>query len=77
MDSLSDLRQFGGSYLFGMLLAAVFVGMYAFVMARINKAPSTIFLTASVFPLMPGANLYYMIFLSQNSHHDSRYNIHK
>ena len=26
-------------------------------MARINKAPSTIFLTASVFPLMPGANL--------------------
>ncbi len=56
------VRQFGGSYLFGMLLAAVFVGMYAFVMARINKAPSTIFLTASVFPLMPGANLYYMMY---------------
>ena len=48
--------------MFGMLLAAVFVGMYAFVMARINKAPSTIFLTASVFPLMPGANLYYMMY---------------
>ena len=31
------VRQFGGSYLFGMLLASVFVGMYAFVMARINK----------------------------------------
>ena len=46
----------------GMLLASVFVGMYAFVMARINKAPSTIFLTASVFPLMPGANLYYMMY---------------
>ena len=43
-------------------VAAVFVGMYAFVMARINKAPSTIFLTASVFPLMPGANLYYMMY---------------
>ena len=56
------VRQFGGSYLFGMLLASVFVGMYAFVMARINKAPSTIFLTASVFPLMPGANLYYMMY---------------
>ena len=56
------VRQFGGSYLFGMLLASVFVGMYAFVMARINKVPSTIFLTASVFPLMPGANLYYMMY---------------
>ena len=42
------VRQFGGSYLFGM--------------PRINKAPSTIFLTASVFPLMPGANLYYMMY---------------
>ena len=56
------VRQFGGSYLFGMLLASVFVGMYAFVMSRMNKAPSTIFLTASVFPLMPGANLYYMMY---------------
>ena len=36
--------------------------LFAFVMARINKAPSTIFLTASVFPLMPGANLYYMMY---------------
>ena len=30
------VRQFGGSYLFGMLLASVFVGMYAFVMSRIK-----------------------------------------
>ena len=32
------------------LIAAVFVGFYAFIMSRVNKAPSTIFLTASVFP---------------------------
>lgn len=44
------------------LVAAVFVGVYAFIMSRINKAPSTIFLTASVFPLIPGPNLYYMMY---------------
>ena len=44
------------------LIAAVFVGFYAFIMSRINKAPPTIFLTASVFPLIPGPNLYYMMF---------------
>lgn len=44
------------------LVAAVFVGFYAFIMSRINKAPSTIFLTASVFPLIPGPNLYYMMY---------------
>lgn len=43
------------------LLGATFVAFYAFAMARVNKAPSTIFLTASVFPLIPGPNLYYMM----------------
>lgn len=44
------------------LIASIFVGFYAFIMSRINKAPSTIFLTASVFPLIPGPNLYYMMY---------------
>lgn len=44
------------------LVAAIFVAAYAFVMSRINKAPSTIFLTAPVFPLIPGPNLYYMMY---------------
>ena len=44
------------------LVAAVFVAFYAFIMSRVNKAPSTIFLTASVFPLIPGPNLYYMMY---------------
>ena len=43
-------------------LIAVFVAFYAFIMSRVNKAPSTIFLTASVFPLIPGPNLYYMMY---------------
>ena len=44
------------------LVASIFVALYAFIMSRINKAPSTIFLTASVFPLIPGPNLYYMMY---------------
>lgn len=44
------------------LVAAVFVAFYAFIMSRVNKAPSTIFLTASVFPLIPGPNLFYMMY---------------
>lgn len=44
------------------LIAAIFVAFYAYIMSRVNKAPSTIFLTASVFPLIPGPNLYYMMY---------------
>ncbi len=44
------------------LIGAVFVGNYAFIMSRINKAPATIFLAASAFPLVPGAHLYYMMY---------------
>lgn len=46
---------------FATLFSALFVFLYAYIVARINKAPSTIFLTASVFPLVPGPNLYYMM----------------
>ena len=31
-------------------------------MSRVSRAPSTIFLTAAVFPLMPGARLYYLMY---------------
>lgn len=44
------------------LIGAIFVAEYSFIMSRINKAPATIFLTASVFPLIPGPNLYYMMY---------------
>ncbi len=40
-------------------LAAIFVAIYAEIMARINKAPATIFLTAAAVPLIPGGRLYY------------------
>lgn len=44
------------------LAGAVFVGLYAQVMARVNKAPATIFQTICAFPLVPGPNLYYMMY---------------
>lgn len=52
------------------LVGAIFVAFFAAAMARVNKAPGTIFLTASVFPLIPGPNLYYMMYgcLTQNYH---------
>ena len=44
------------------LAGAIFVGLYAQVMARVNKAPATIFQTVCAFPLVPGPNLYYMMY---------------
>lgn len=42
--------------------ASVAVAFYAQVMARVNKAPATVFLASSAFPLIPGSNLYYMMY---------------
>ncbi len=50
------------SYFWANLAAAVFVAFFAEIMARVNKAPATIFLTAAAVPLIPGRNLYYMMF---------------
>ena len=44
------------------LYAAVFCGMYAQILARLNKAPATIFMTIAIFPLVPGASLYYTVY---------------
>lgn len=44
------------------LIAAVFVAIYAEIMARVNRAPATIFLTAAAVPLIPGGKLYYTMY---------------
>jgi len=46
----------------GNLIAAIFVGVFAEIMARLNRAPSTIFLTAAAIPLIPGGKLYYTMY---------------
>ena len=44
------------------LVASIFTGIYAQVMVRIEKAPSTLFNTFGVFPLIPGSSLYYLMY---------------
>ena len=46
-----------GSY----LLAALLLTVYAEIMARIQKAPVTVYLVAGTIPLIPGASLYDMM----------------
>jgi uncharacterized membrane protein YjjB (DUF3815 family) len=52
------------------LVGSIFVAIYAQAMARINKAPATIFQTICVFPLVPGPNLYYMMYGIVMEEHD-------
>ena len=42
-------------------IASIFVAVYAEIMARMNRAPATIFLTAAAVPVIPGGSLYYTI----------------
>jgi uncharacterized membrane protein YjjP (DUF1212 family) len=51
----------GMSTLESVIVSAAFVAMYAQIMARISKTPSTVFLTTCVFPIIPGPSLYYMM----------------
>jgi uncharacterized membrane protein YjjP (DUF1212 family) len=44
------------------LLSAAVCGLYAQILARIHNCPATVFQTISVFPLIPGSALYYMMY---------------
>lgn len=51
--------KLGGSDLAGYFWAALFSSAYAEVMARIRKYPAISYLVVSIFPLIPGASVYY------------------
>ena len=53
------VQSFVTGYFVPYFADAVFVAVYAEIMARINRAPATIFLTAAAVPLIPGGSLYY------------------
>ncbi|MCI5534955.1 MAG: threonine/serine exporter family protein [Firmicutes bacterium] len=53
------LQNYMGGLFVPNLLASIFVGIYAEIMARVNRAPATIFLTTGAVPLIPGGSLYY------------------
>lgn len=44
------------------VFGSVICGLYAQCMARLNKAPATVFQTVAVFPMIPGAALYYTMY---------------
>ncbi len=41
------------------LIAALFVGIFGEVMARLTRTPSTVYITSAAVPLIPGGALYY------------------
>ena len=64
------LYNAGYSNFLATLVGSIFVAAYAQVMARVNKAPATIFQTVCVFPLVPGPNLYYMMYCIVMEEHE-------
>ncbi|MBR5230585.1 MAG: threonine/serine exporter family protein [Firmicutes bacterium] len=53
------ITSFTGGEFVPNLASAISAGIYAEIMARVNRAPATIFLTAAAVPLIPGGKLYY------------------
>lgn len=49
----------GGSELLGYFIGGVVAAIYAEVMARVRKYPAISYLVVSIFPLIPGAGIYY------------------
>ncbi len=45
--------------LFPCLLASAVAALYAEVLARVMKAPATLFLVPAILPVIPGSKLYY------------------
>ena len=58
----------GCSYISAYLLAAMTASFYAEIMARVRKYPAISYLVVSLFPMIPGAGIYYtMNYISQGN----------
>lgn len=55
------VEQHTDSVFICVFIASMFVAVYAEIMARVHRAPTTIFLTCGAIPLIPGGRLYYFI----------------
>ena len=53
------MEHLGANEAIGYFVASLLVSLYAEIMARLLKAPATIFIAPSIIPLVPGASLYY------------------
>lgn len=47
-----------------MFTASIFIGIYSEIMARMRKAPVTIFVVCTIIPLVPGGGMYYTMYYS-------------
>ena len=52
-------EQLSGSAILGYFWAAAMASSYSEIMARIRKFPAITYLVISIFPLLPGAGVYY------------------
>lgn len=57
---LGAMRAFDNIFLC-CFLAAAFTTLYGEILARVLKAPATLFFIPSIVPLIPGSTLYYML----------------
>lgn len=66
---------FGGSVFLASVCAAAVASIYAEAMARVEKAPATVFYIPALIPLVPGGSLYYAMSYAVRSDWDmvSRY----
>ena len=53
------MQHLGANEAIGYFVASLIVSLNAEIMARLLKAPATIFIATSIIPLVPGASLYY------------------
>ena len=51
--------HFGVSVIMGNLIAAIVAAAYSEIMARVRKYPAISYLVISIFPMLPGAGLFY------------------
>ncbi len=59
----------------GMFVAAFAVALFAEIVARVMKTPSTMIYIPAIIPLIPGGNLYYCLsyFLQKNNEQAAHY----
>lgn len=71
-EILYSLESFG--IFTATMIAAIAIGIYSEIMARIIKTPSTVILLPSTIPLLPGGSLYYaMSYLVAGDHKNFLY----
>ena len=64
---LAAIHTIEGSF-FPCLFASAFGSFYAEILARLLKAPATIFFLPAVVPLIPGGSLYYTMSYAVQNH---------